>query len=67
MPSAASRQAPVPFDRSANREIERPFGRLKDCRRIATNDQLASNFLAAIVSITIWWADWPCISLSDPR
>ncbi len=63
IPSTASRKAPIPFDRIADRKrtlIERRFGRLTDFRRSATRyDQLARNFLAAvaIAATIIWWTD----------
>jgi hypothetical protein len=59
--STASRNRPIPCDRVAYRPrnpVERMFGGLKDCRRIATRyDQLAGNFLAtaALAAIVICW------------
>lgn len=61
IPSTAARRTPYPLNRKAYRRrnvIERMFGKLKNCRRIATRyDRLAQNYLAALalVSIVIAW------------
>jgi len=50
VPSSAARRTPYPFDRRAYRrrnQVERPFCRLKNWRRIATRyGRLACNYLA---------------------
>lgn len=61
IPSTASCNRPIPYDRIAYRQrnlIERMFGRLKDFRRVATRyDKLARNYLAAaaLAAIAIYW------------
>ncbi len=61
IPSTASRTIAYPLDRRAYKRrnvIERLFGRLKNCRRIATRyDRLARNDMAAVAlvaSVTEW-------------
>ena len=61
IPPRKSRRVQYRYDKTLYRQrniIERMFGRLKDCCRIATrNDRSATNFLAAIclaATVTYW-------------
>jgi transposase len=57
IPSTRSRTKPYPLDRQAYKRrnvIERVFGHMKNCRRIATRyDRLARNYIAALALVAL--------------